>query len=133
MRHSRIRIVSPLDLASMPEVVTPFRPIILDYDAARSHWFAISVNDRACEDTDPSQMDPQGRASFRPNYEYRMIDGDWRSVEIGSERLGSEANLLVTRRAIDQNTLVSLAAKAKLNSTTALPSQFRRIVAYVEC
>jgi hypothetical protein len=47
-------------------------------------------------------LDATGRINIHPNYEYRLLNGQWQEVEIGPERVGLPANLLVRRTTIDQ-------------------------------
>jgi hypothetical protein len=78
---------------------------VLDFDADRNQWFVVGVNEQACWPT-PEQykaghLDSTGRINVHPNIEYRLINSQWQEVEIGPDRLGRKANLLVNRSTID--------------------------------
>lgn len=132
IEEARIKVVSPIELRSIPELVMRYRPVIFDYDAANDLWFAIGVNDRACWAFDEGHMDPTGRANLHPNFEFRLIDGAWQSVEIGPERLGLSANLLIQRTTIEQFDVLPLSEKARVDSDR-IPHKYRQIVPLVAC
>lgn len=133
LEKAQVKIVSPPELASIPELVMRYRPVILDYDAANKFWFAIGVNDRACDAFDEGHMDPTGHANLHPNFEFRLIDGAWRNVEIGPERLGLSANLLIMRTTIEQFDVLPLSEKARLDSDNGIPKSYRQIVPLIAC
>lgn len=132
IEEARIKVLSPIELKSIPELVMRYRPVIFDYDAANDLWFAIGVNDRACWAFDEGHMDPTGRANLHPNFEFRLIDGAWQSVEIGPERLGLSANLLIQRTTIEQFDVLPLSEKARVDSDR-IPQKYRQIVPLVAC
>lgn len=135
VEEARVKIVSPTELASIPELIMRYRPVIFDYDAANSLWFAIGVNDDACggEPFKAGHMNARGTVNIHPNFEFRLIDSRWRSVEMGPERLGLPANLLIRRTTIDQFNVVPLGEKARLDSNTALPKSYRQIQPHIGC
>jgi hypothetical protein len=132
VQSAHIKVIAPADLAGVPELVMRYRPIIYDYDAVNNVWFAIGVNDNAC-DAPPAHMDPNGRLNNHPNFEFRLEGGEWRGVEIGPERLGLPANLLIQRKSIDQFEVFPLAEKSRLNSNEGLPREYRRVESYISC
>ncbi|MDH4259833.1 MAG: hypothetical protein OEW16_05950 [Gammaproteobacteria bacterium] len=135
IEEARIKIVWPVELATVPELVMTYRPVILDYDAVNNRWFAIGVDDDACgsEPFKAGHMDSTGRVNLHPNFEFRLIDNNWRSVEMELERLGRPANLLIRRSTVDQFEVVPLSEKARQDSDTALPKFYRQIQPYISC
>lgn len=135
IEEARVKIVSPKDLVSMPELIMGYRPIILDYDAAKNMWFAIGVNDDACggEPFKAGHMNSRGTVNIHPNFEFRLIDNSWRSVDMGPERLGLPANLLIRRTTVDQFEVVPLSEKARLDSDNALPKWYRQVQPHIGC
>ncbi len=135
VQEARVKIVSPPELATIPELVMRNRPVILDHDAANNLWFAIGVNDHACggDAFREGHMDSNGRLNIHPNFEFRLEGGEWRSVEISPERVGTPANLLIQRKSIDQFDVFPLAEKARLDSSEGLPRAYRRIQPYISC
>lgn len=133
--ESRIRIVAPPELAYVPELTLRQRPVILDYDVSNGVWFAIGVNDRACgpEALRAGHMNSKGTINLHPNFEYRLIDGLWQSVDIGPERLGLPANLLIQRMTIDRFEVLPLAEKARIDSDNRIPSQFQSVQPHIGC
>ena len=133
IEEARIKFILPSELRSMPELIMRYRPVILDYDAVGNLWFAIGVNDRACGAFREGHMDSTGRVNLHPNFEFRLIDGGWREVEIGPERLGLSANLLIQRKTIDQFEVFPLAEKFRIDSDNRLPKEYRSIQPHIGC
>lgn len=135
IEEARVRIVSPEELASMPELIMGYRPVILDYDVANNMWFAIGVNDDACggEPFKAGHMNSTGSVNLHPNFEFRLINNKWRGVEMGPERVGLAANLLIRRTTVDQFEVVPLSEKARLDSDNALPKWYRHIQPHIGC
>ncbi len=135
LREARIKIVAPTELAALPQLRMRYRPVILDYDATKDVWFAVGVNDNACgnEAFNNGHMNARGTINLRPNLEYRIVDGAWQPVEIGPERLGMPANLLIVRSTIDQFEVLPLVEKARVDSSTGLPEEFREVVPHIGC
>jgi hypothetical protein len=133
--EAKIKVVSPADLASLPELVISYRPIVFDYDAAAGTWFAIGLNERACgpEALRAGHMDERGLINVHPNFEYRMLKGSWRATEIGPERAGYPANLLVQRTTIDRFIVLPLSEKARVDSDFGVPSYLRKVEARLGC
>ncbi len=133
IEDASFKFILPSELRSIPELVMRYRPVVLDYDSAGNQWFAIGVNDRACSAFREGHMDSTGRVNQHPNFEFRLIDGEWREVEIGPERLGLSANLLIQRTTIDQFDVLPLAEKSRVDSDNGLPRQFRSIQPHIGC
>lgn len=133
VKEARLKVVAPLDLATMPELMMRYRPVIFDYDAASDVWFAIGVNDRACWAFREGHMNSTGTINLHPNFEFRLLNGAWTAVEIGPERLGLPANLLIKRTTIDQFDVVPLAEKARVDSDVGLPTSYLRVESYISC
>lgn len=133
VQEARVKIVAPPELASIPELIMRYRPVILDYDETNNLWFAIGVNDRACYAFREGHMDPTGRINIHPNFEYRLINGAWQYVEIGPERLGLSANLLIRRTTINQFEVLPLAEKMRVDSEGRLPEEFLKIQPHIGC
>ncbi len=133
VQEASVKIIAPPELVSLPKLVMRYRPVILDYDATNNLWFAIGVNDRACYAFREGHMDPTGRINIHPNFEYRLIDGAWQYVEIGPERLGLSANLLIMRTTIDQFEVVPLTEKKRVDSDSGLPDEFLKIQPHIGC
>lgn len=82
-------------------------------------------------------MDATGRLNVHPNYEYRLLNGQWKEVEIGQGRIGLPANLLIRRITIEQwnaaHRPVPLSEKQRLDGQGNLPEVYRRVTARVGC
>jgi hypothetical protein len=82
-------------------------------------------------------MDSTGLVNLHPNYEYRLLNGQWQEVEIGQERIGLPANLLIERTTIEKwnaaHLPVPLAEKRRLDGQENLPVMYRRVTARVGC
>jgi hypothetical protein len=134
-----IKFIAPPDLAALPVLSMPYRPILLDYDATLGTWFAIGVNERACwpGEREKGHLDATGLVNIHPNYEYRLLDGHWQEVEIGPARIGLPANLLIRRITIEQwnaaHRPVPLSEKQRLDGQGNLPEVYRRVTARVGC
>jgi hypothetical protein len=137
-----LKFVAPPELATLPVLSTQYRPLILDFDPAIGTWFVIAFDERACmqpipEAIDEGIMDTTGRINLRPNLEYRLVDGKWLEVPVGSERIGLPVNLLIQRMTVDSwralRQPISLSEKQQLDSHSRIPEKFRHIVAYVSC
>lgn len=135
LRKARIRIVAPAELTALPELVMRYRPVILDYDPTDGIWFAVGVNDNACgnEAFNSGHMNSRGTINLRPNLEFRIVNGVWEPVELGPERLGLPANLLIMRSTIDQFEVMPLAEKARLDADTGLPEEFLQVMPHIGC
>lgn len=134
-----IKFIAPPDLAVLPVLTMPYRPILLDYDPKLSTWFAIGVNERMCwpGEREKGHLDATGRVNIHPNYEFRLLEGQWQEVEFGSGRIGLPANLLIRRITIDKwnaaKLPVPLAEKRRLDGQENLPVMYRRVTARVGC
>ncbi len=133
VKEARIKIVAPSELASLPEIVMPYRPVIFDYDVANKLWFAFGVNELACYAFREGHMNQRGTINIHPNFEYRLRDGAWQYVEIGPERLGQKVNLLIKRTTIDQFDIVPLDEKSRVDSDLGLPTEYRHIEPQIGC
>jgi hypothetical protein len=141
LTNTTIKFIAPSDLGNLPMLSMVHRPIILDFDAERNVWFVIGVNERACwptpEQIKAGHMDSRGRINLHPNFEFRLLDGQWREVEIESNRLGRAANLLVKRTTVDSwNAMrrpMPLAEKQRLDSAPGIPTEYRQVVARIGC
>jgi hypothetical protein len=134
-----IKFIAPPDLAALPVLTMPYRPILLDYDLKLGTWFAIGLNERMCwpGEREKGHLDGTGRINIHPNYEYRLLDGEWQEVEIGQGRLGLPANLLIRRTTIDRwnaaHLPVPLAEKRRLDGQGNLPKAYQQVEASVGC
>jgi len=134
-----LKFVAPPELAALPVLSMPYRPILLDYDPTLGTWFAIGVNERMCwpGEREKGHLDATGRINIHPNYEYRLLNGQWQEVEIGPERIGLPANLLIRRITIEQwnaaHRPVPLAEKQRLDGQGNLPEVYRQVTASVGC
>lgn len=139
INSTTIEFIAPPDLAALPVLTMRYRPILLDYDSRIGTWFVIGVNERMClaDAFNGGQMDRTGRINLHPNYEFRLLQGQWREVEIDQGRLGLPANLLIQRTTIDRwNALhqpVPLDEKRRLDGQGNLPTEYRRVQARVGC
>ncbi|MDH4259834.1 MAG: hypothetical protein OEW16_05955 [Gammaproteobacteria bacterium] len=135
VKEARLKIVSPKELVWMPELVMSYRPVIFDYDPVNNLWFAIGVNDHACGGAAfrDGHMNARGTINLHPNFEFRLVDDAWRSVEVGPERMGLPANLLIQRTTVDQFDVVPLGEKARVDFDNRVPKQFRRIEPHIGC
>lgn len=137
--NTTIKFVTPADLAGLPALSMPYRPIILDYDREIETWFAIGVNTRMClaDAFNSGHMNASGRVNLHPNFEYRLFAGRWEEVEIGPERVGLPANLLIRRVTVEKwNALqrpVPLDEKRRLDSFSGTPTEYRQVQAHVGC
>lgn len=134
-----IKFIAPPELAVLPVLTMPYRPILLDFDSKLGTWFAIGVNERACwpGEREKGHLDATGLVNIHPNYEFRLLNGQWLEVEIGSGRVDLPANLLIRRITIDQwntaNLPVPLAEKRRLDGQGNLPNAYRRVTDRVGC
>lgn len=137
-----LKFVAPPEIATLPILSTQYRPLILDFDPAIGTWFVIAFDERACRQRIPEAvhegiMDKTGRINLRPNFEYRLIDGKWLEVPVGSERIGLPVNLLVQRMTVkycnDKGLPVPLAEKHRLDSDPGVPTEYRRIQPRIGC
>jgi hypothetical protein len=139
LNSTTLKFIAPPELTALPTITMQYRPVLLDYDPSIGLWFVIGVNERMCfaDAFEKGQMDATGRVNVHPNFEFQLHEGRWREVEIGSERLGLPANLLVDRTTIDKwNELgrpVPLAEKQRLASNPRLPPEYRSIKARLGC
>lgn len=131
-----IKFAAPPELSMLPTLSMVYRPILLDFDADRKQWSVVGVNERACRPT-PEQLraghlDSTGRINVHPNIEYRLIDGKWQEVEIGPERLGRAANLLINRSTVQDWKVLPIAEKKRLDSGRQ-PDSFRSVLPRIGC
>jgi len=138
IKAASIKIVAPPELAGLPELIIRQRPVILDYDAKIGTWYAVGVQQYACSLDFPEAyhkglMDKTGRTNIHPNFEYRLIDGAWKGVEIGPERLGLPANLLIQRTTIENFDVLPLAEKQRVDFDNAIPKAYRQIEPKINC
>jgi hypothetical protein len=139
IRSTTIKFIAPPDLAALPVLSMPYRPILLDYDPRLGTWFAIGVNERAClaDAFNSGQMDPTGLINLHPNFEFRLLDGQWQGVEIEPGRTGLPANLLIRRITIEkwnaEHRPVPLAEKRRLDGQGNLPEEYRHVTARLGC
>ena len=134
-----LKVIAPPDLAALPVLSMPYRPILLDYDPKLGTWFAIGVNERMCwpGELAKGHMDATGRINTHPNYEFRLLDGQWQGVEIEPGRTGLLVNLLIERTTVEKwnaaHLPVPLAEKRRLDGQGNLPEQYRNVTAHVGC
>jgi hypothetical protein len=142
LTRTTLKFVAPPELATLPVLSTQYRPLILDFDPAIGTWFVIAFDERACMQPIPEAvhvgiMDKTGRINLRPNFEYRLVDGKWLEVRVGSERIGLPANLLIQRMTVeywnDKGLPVPLAEKHRLDSDPGVPTEYRRIQPRMGC
>jgi len=137
IQNTTLRFIDPPALAELPTLSIGYRPILLDYDPEGGYWYVIAVNDHACWPTEAEwkagHLNATGRANIHPNFEYRLIDGTWREVEIGADRIGRGANLLITRTTIDDFDVVPLSEKHRLDGHPRLPEPYRRVEPLIAC
>ena len=81
--------------------------------------------------------DRTGRINLRPNFEYRLVDGNWLEVPVGSERIGLPVNLLIQRMTVESwKTMrrpMSLKEKQRLDSNPGVPTKYRKIEPRIGC
>lgn len=136
-----LKFVAPPELATLPALSTPYRPLILDFDPAIGTWFVIAFDERVCWDRirkrERGEMDATGRINLRPNFEYRLIGGKWREVSVGPERIGLPVNLLIQRMTVeywtDKGLPVPLVEKQRLDSDSGVPTKYRKIQPAIGC
>ena len=137
IKYASIRIVEPKELAGIPELVIRYRPIVLDYDTNIGTWYAIGTDEYSCtpsrEKIDKGYLSKNLRSSLHPNFEYRLIDGVWKGVEIGPERVGTPANLLIERTKIDLYPVTPLAVKESLDGDPAIPKRYKLVEPKIFC
>jgi hypothetical protein len=141
LTNTTLKFVAPPELATLPVLSTRYRPLILDFDPAIGTWFVIAFDERACQDRvrkrERGEMDPTGRINLRPNFEYRVVDGKWLEVPLGSERIGLPVNLLIQRMTVESwKTMrrpVPLEEKQRLDSNAGVPKEYRKIVPTIGC
>ena len=133
--ETRIKVVRPAELATLPELVVRGRPIIFDYDADAQAWFVIVVNDHACggDAHRAGHMNAKGTVNLHPNREFRLVDGAWKEVDVSPDRIGTKANLLIQRTTIDQFDVLPLSEKARVDFDNAIPKQFRQVEPHIGC
>ena len=82
-------------------------------------------------------MDKTGRINLRPNFEYRLVGGQWLEVPLGSELIGLPVNLLIQRMTVESwKTMrrpVPLEEKQRLDSHPRVPTQYRKIEPRIGC
>jgi hypothetical protein len=136
---TNIKFIAPPDLAALPVLTMPYRPILLDYDPELGTWFAIGVNERTCwpGEREKGHLDGTGRINIHPNFEYRLLDGQWREAEIGPERIGLRGNLLIERTIIEnwnaRHRPLPLDDKRRVDSDNGIPTEYRRVQPSVSC
>jgi hypothetical protein len=136
-----LKFVAPPELSTLPVLSTQYRPLVLDFDPAIGTWFVIAFDERACQDRirkrERGDMDPTGRINLRPNFEYRVVDGQWLEVPLGAERIGLPVNLLIQRMTVDSwKTMrrpVPLEEKHRLDSDPGVPTKYRKIQPRIGC
>ena len=137
-----LKFVAPPELATLPVLSTQYRPLILDFDPAIGTWFVIAFDERVCMQPIPEAihegiMDRTGLINLRPNFEYRLVDGKWLEVPVGSERIGLPVNLLIQRMTVeywnDKGLPVPLVEKHRLDSHPRVPTQYRTIQPRIGC
>jgi len=134
-----IKFIAPPDLTVLPVLAMHYRPILLDYDSELGTWFAVGVNERMCwpGGVDKAHMDATGRINIHPNFEYRLLDGKWREVEMSRERVGQLANLLIVRTTVNEwmkaREPLPLAEKRRVDGNPRLPGEYRKVVSRVGC
>jgi hypothetical protein len=142
LTNTTLKFVAPPELATLPVLSTQYRPLILDFDPAIGTWFVIAFDERACMQPIPEAihegiMDKTGRINLRPNFEYRLVDGQWLEVPLGSERIGLPVNLLIQRMTVNSwKTMrrpVPLEEKQRLDSAARVPTEYRKIVPTIGC
>lgn len=135
LEETTIKFVAPQEMTGLPKFVMRYRPIVLDFDTARNLWFVIGVNDHACgsEAFKAGHMNSRGTINLQPNMELRLIDDQWKAVEMDPSRIGLPANLLIKRTTIDQFKVVPLSEKRKLDSDSALPKSYRQVQPHIGC
>jgi hypothetical protein len=136
VQAARVKIVEPPDLAGIPELVMPYRPVIFDFDPVLGRFYAIGVTDNPCwlpQELQRKYMDPTRRFNIHPNFEFRLIDGAWTGVPIGPERLGLKANLLIKRTTIDRFDVLPLSEKAAVDFDNRIPKEYRQIEPRLGC
>jgi hypothetical protein len=81
--------------------------------------------------------DRTGRINLRPNFEYRLVGGQWLEVPLGSERIGLPVNLLIQRMTVESwKTMrrpMSLEEKQRLDSNPGVPTKYRKIEPRIGC
>lgn len=137
VKAARIKIVTPAELAGIPELTMRQRPVVFDYDADLGTWFALDVRE-TCGANFPQEIndgtfDESGRIIIRPYREYRLMEGEWREVPMDAQRIGRPTNLLVDRRSIQDFDVMPLSVKHTLDSDTAIPKEYRTIVKDINC
>lgn len=141
LTSTTLKFVAPPELATLPVLSTQYRPLILDFDPAIGTWFVIAFDERACQDRirkrDRGEMDATGLINLRPNFEYRLVGGQWLEVPLGSERIGLPVNLLIRRITVESwKTMrrpVPLEEKQRLDSNPGVPTEYRKIVPTIGC
>jgi hypothetical protein len=139
INSTTIKFVSPPDLATLPSLSVQYRPIVLDYDQKLQTWFIIGVNERMCliDARKKGQMDSTGSVNIHPNFEFRIVGNRWREVEIGPDRIGMAANLLLNRTTVDHfmklGTPVPLESKRSLDDSPGIVRELKRVTANVAC
>jgi len=142
LTSTTLKFVAPPELATLPVLSTQYRPLILDFDPAIGTWFVIAFDERACMQPIPEAihegiMDRTGLINLRPNFEYRLVDGKWLEVPVGSERIGLPVNLLIQRMTVeywnDKGLPVPLVEKRRLDSHPRVPTEYRRIQPRIGC
>lgn len=138
VKAASIKIVEPPELAALPELVIRQRPVIFDYDPIINTWYAIGVDEYGCSLDFPEAyhkglMDKTGRVNIHPNFEYRLIDGAWKGVEIGAERIGLPANLLIQRTTIENFDVLPLSEKQRVDFDNAIPKAYRQVERTINC
>ena len=134
-----IKFIAPPDLAVLPVLAMPYRPILLDYDSELGTWFAVGVNERMCwpGGVENAHMNATGRINIHPNFEYRLLDGKWQEVEMSQERVGQLANLLIVRTTVNEwmkaRQPLPLAEKRRVDGNPRLPVEYRKVVSRVGC
>lgn len=141
LTRTTLRFVAPPELATLPVLSTQYRPLILDFDPAIGTWFVIAFDERVCQDRirkrDRGEMDATGLINLRPNFEYRLIGGQWLEVPLGPERIGLPVNLLIQRMTVESwKTMrrpVPLEEKQRLDSHPRVPTEYRKIEPTIGC
>ena len=142
LTRTTLKFVAPPELATLPVLSTQYRPLILDFDPAIGSWFVIAFDERACMQPIPEAihegiMDKTGLINLRPNVEYRLVDGKWLEVPVGSERIGLPVNLLIQRMTVDywsdKGLPVPLVEKHRLDSDPGVPTKYRKIQPRIGC
>lgn len=136
VKAARIKIVSPAELAGVPELTMRQRPVMLDFDAELDTWIALDARETCLlkqGDIAEGVFDESVRTIVKPYREYRLMEGAWREVPMKSKRVGRPTNLLITRSSIQDFEVFPLSVKRRLDANPAIPKEYQVIVERINC